>query len=643
MLTKMERFQQWRGSKAIAELHLLNLALLISEYVNSVDNLDVIKATAETKHKEFDKDGLRGPGTLIFGKLFVEEAIVQLSDEADKEKSILVHLSSVLSSLYDNPQYDTKKNILALIEDVDQLLLLDEIRFMDKKSYRAFIFSSYMLFQIIKLSLEQLDWKSQLLVGVIINIEEAKEKVTQFLQKIEERSIKLGALTLDPAHVEPELLKDDGLQAAKNLLNQRYCRILSGSPLNIEKTKEPKALSASKLHVRMGKGHDMDKVKPVKHSIIMTLSELETDIAKVSSGINNLLELRKKKSEIEKKITIMQTLLSAIEANDQRISGRMYIQDFIDSHADSYRTLLDNSEEKLKESFIQKMEQLKASLASPDLSTGVIHGISWVTTPLTLVYRTATPQAVQNIVSTNFLPSTMDGACKAELKELAKASLANLHEKLKKKEQQITVVTNRFFRRDEELKKLLLTENSERLALLVKANDAMHDAMQASSSLLVTVKENVHFLNDLKEKSNVLAEFIRIHNTIFVKITNFLARFFSIFKTSTAKMIDNAGALKNQVDMLATEYQNAVDQEMLRIEHDPNVDMNIKSHLKKRFIAEETEAAKEKLDRYSPNKHSVRLLMNNLSQLFASNPHPKLGNKNVEEDEHEDEAVLVYS
>jgi hypothetical protein len=640
MLTKVERFQQWRGSKASTEQHVLNLALLMSDSVNSAGNLDAIKTVAETKHKEFDKNGQCGWGAIIFSKLFVEEAIVQLTDEADKEKALLAHLSTILSSIYDNN--DTKKNISALMEDVEKLLLLDETRFKDKKSYRTFIFSSYMLFQIIKLSLEQLDWKSQLVVGVIINVEETKEKIAQSLQKIEEKATTLERLALDPTDVEAELLKEDPLKPAKDLLRQRYFRVLSGSPLNIEKMKEPRNQSASMFHrTQSGHGQHRDKVKPVRHSIMTALSELETDIAKVSSGITNLLELRSKKFEIEKKITIIQALLLATEENDQRITGRMYIQDFIDSHADSYRILLENSEEKLKEQLINKIDQLKTSVVSPDLSTGVINGISWVATPLTLVYRTATPQSVQNMVSTNFLPSTVDSVCKAELKELAKASLANLHEKLKKKEQQITAVTNRFFRQDEELKKLISTECSARLALLLNANDAMHDAMQASCSLFVTVKENVHFLNDLKEKSNVLGEFIRIHNTIFVRITNFLAQFFSIFKTSTAKMIDKADALKKQVDVLATEYQNAVDQEMLRIEHDPNFDMGLKSHLKKKFLAEETEAAKEKLDRYTPNKHSVCLLMNSLSQLFASNPHPVLGKNHVDEEEQRDVAVLV--
>src|SRR4029078_3023006 len=107
---------------------------------------------------------------------------------------------------------------------------------------------------------------------------------------------------------------------------------------------------------------------------------------------------------------------------------------------------------------------------------------------------------------------------------------------------------------------------SERLTLLLKVNDAMQDAVQASNSLLVTVKENLLFLNDLKEKSDVLNEFIKIHNNIFVKITNFLAQFFPIFKTNTAKMIDKASALKKQVDVLASEYQNELEKEMLYIE-----------------------------------------------------------------------------
>lgn len=622
MLSKRERFRQWRDIKSDDELHILEVALLISEYVNSVDKLEVIKTEAESKFKDFDQDNSRSWATAVFTKLFIDEAIAQLPETAAQEKALLICLSTTLTQLYDNWKKDTAQNITVLIETIEKLIAIDNVPFTDKKQYKAFIFSSYMLFHIIRLSLNELDWSMQMVASLIINIEQMKLKIASFLEKIEEKEHQLEQI--EQIEIGSDKTEDDPLTAIKTLLNKRYFKVLSQTPLLREPPQTPILYPL--------------ETKPKKKDILVSLAEFEADIDRVSSGIENLIELRNKKAEIEAKIENINKLISAAQDNERKITGREYFLDFIASHAQLYQTLLENTEGVAKLQFLEKKEQLEKAIESPDLSSGVVNGLSWVTSPLTIVYRTATPLMIQDVFSST-LPATLDSDCKAKLKELAQICMSDLKKQLEKKENQIIAINNRFFNQDEKIKRLIIHESSEQLAVLQKANDALKEAVQASSKLVAHIKENLHLLSDLKSKRETLKEFIRLHDTILVKICNFLSQFFSFFKTEKVQMIDEASTLKKQVNKLAAEYQNSIDQEILQMEQNPFFDDKIKNHIKRRLKAEDRDINLEKKNCIVPDKQNVRLLMDSLSDLFAKKTYPV--KEHLEEAQNTKEVVLV--
>lgn len=616
MLSKINRFKQWRGSKSDAEQHILNSALIISDYVNSVDNLAVIKANAKTKYNDFNQYKVRPWGVAAFVKLFIDEAIDQLPETAEKEIALLTHSSEVISTLYGNWRDNTAGNILALIGDIEKLLVLDRVPFADKNQYKTFLLSSCMLFHIIQLAIAEIesDWKVRIVVAAFLDLGQIKPKLEFFLLKIEERMEQLQ---------QPKQITDkaapDPLKPAKDLLSKRYLKVLG---VDSGFTEKPQKTTKSSVLKTQAPGaprlQRLDK-KPRRRSILDSLAVLEADIEKVASGIFNLIDQRNKKGRLEAKIEEVHKLLLFAEENDQKIVRRKYFLDFIEEHAELFQTLLENTEAIRKEQLLEKIKQLKSIGESSDLTLGVMHGVSWVASPIAVVYRTATPQSLQNMIATT-LPSTLDGACKAELKEMANACLLDLKSKLKKKEHQIAAINNRFFNQDEALKLLIENESSERLTVLQKSNDVMKEAVKASSKLLATVKENSLFLHDLQTKSQILSDFIRLHDGFFVKVCNFLAQYFACFKTKTAKMIDDAAVLKIKVDGLVGEYQRAVVQGVRQIENIPYLDERIKTHIKSQFYAEEYEISQEKQNHNHPNKRTVRLLMNNLSRLFASRP-----------------------
>ncbi|KTD54639.1 purine NTPase [Legionella sainthelensi] len=624
MLSKRERFQQWRGIKSDDELQILEVALLISEYVNSVDRLEIIKADAESKFSDFNQDNSRSWATAVFTKLFIDEAIAQLPETAAQERALLIHLSTILTQLYENWKKDTAQNVTLLIDTIEKLIAINTIPFTDKKHYKTFLFSSYMLFNIIRLSLNELNWSMQMMASLIIDIEQMKLKITYFLEKIEEKEHQLGQIENREAGTDKT--ENDPLNSIKILLNKRYFKVLSQTPLLRERTQ-----TAFLYPI---------EIKPKKKDILASLTEFEADIDRVSSGIERLIELRNKKAEIEVKIENINKLIAAAQDNERKITGRKYFLDFITSHSQLYQTLLENTEGVVKLQLLEKKDQLEKAIESPDLSSGVVNGLSWVASPLTIAYRTATPQMIQEAFSST-LPATLDSDCKIKLKELAQICMSDLKKQLEKKENQIIAINNRFFNQDEKIKQLITHESSEQLAVLQKANDALKEAVQANTKLVVHIKENLHFLNDLKSMRETLNEFIRLHDTILVKICNFLSQFFSFFKTEKVQMIDEASTLKKQVNKLAAEYQNSIDQQMLQMEQNPFFDEKIKNHIKRRLKAEDRDMNLEKKNCIAPDRQNVRLLMDNLSDLFAKNIPP--AQEHLEEAPITKESILVFS
>ena len=185
MLSKIDRFKQWRGSQSDAEQNVLATALLISDYVSSVDNLDIIRDNAARKSKDFELHKARSLGTVVFAKLFIDEAHAQLPETAEKEKKILSNFSMILSKQYEDWKDNTKGHVFTLIGNIEKLLALNTMPFTDKNDYKTFMLSAYMLLLLIKTAIAKVDWKVQLAVSVFFNLEEIKSKIGLLLQKIE--------------------------------------------------------------------------------------------------------------------------------------------------------------------------------------------------------------------------------------------------------------------------------------------------------------------------------------------------------------------------------------------------------------------------------------------------------------------------
>ena len=339
MLSKIERFKEWRGSKSDAEQDILESALIIISYVNSVDNLDDIKANAQTKYYEFDQYNKRSWGTAVFVKLFIDEAITHLPKTAEKEIALLTHSSEVVATLYENWKKNTAGNIFTLIGNIEKLLALKTVPFTDKNQYKTFLLSAAMLFHIINLGIAELesDWKAQMVLSVFIDLKQIKPKIDLFLQNIEERMAKLT----QPEHLESaaQSIAPDPLKPEKELFAKRYLKVIGVNPVTNAKLQRKTGPYGFMRHVPAA-----PKPHPPVRNILESLSLLEADMEKVISGIFSLIDLRSKKVELEEKKEIVRTLLLALEENDLKITGRKYFLEFIEGKEQSIEVLLENSD-----------------------------------------------------------------------------------------------------------------------------------------------------------------------------------------------------------------------------------------------------------------------------------------------------------
>jgi hypothetical protein len=357
--------------------------------------------------------------------------------------------------------------------------------------------------------------------------------------------------------------------------------------------------------------------------------------------VSRLIPLRKNKRVLVLTLNAIDALLQAANVNDAQVFGRKYFLDFIRENQESFTVLMNNVSDSNKTRLLTKISELTSVVEAQTLPIKLMYGLSWLTTPVTSLYRALTPKTAQNGIVT-LMPLTLDSECKVMLKELAQSCLLDLNKELGTQNQQIQEITNQLFSDDEVLKQLIMTEPLETLAVLQKGTEVAHKSLQIYSALLISVKANMDFLHQYRFNSQTLKEFIRVNDNFWVLLSNFFAQIGALFKTDTAKMIDMATECKRKVDDLCTKYQNAVDLEMKHIEEDPTVPKEVKNQLKEHFITEVNEANRQRPSYSSIKKRHVRLLIRSLSQLFDSEPNIIIQETDEDKPNKDDELKIKF-
>ncbi len=119
----------------------------------------------------------------------------------------------------------------------------------------------------------------------------------------------------------------------------------------------------------------------------------------------------------------------------------------------------------------------------------------------------------------------------------------------------------------EPLKQLFLQEKPSVLLKVLEMNKEAKECI-AQYKLL---KDKIVILNQVNQGTRVLDTYASEHYTWWVRLTDFLAQFFSIFKTNASKMIDQAKELKGQLITCRVQCEQEILSHIAVIKHDSDI------------------------------------------------------------------------
>lgn len=614
MLSKRERFQQWRGSRFNEEQKYINTAELINDYVDSVETLAEIrvafKGTNPQKFQEFSRFKGRSLGGVAFFKLAIDEAREQFFSESGDTPlyQALTDLNQLLASIYDRPKTLSGKDAQDVFNAIEVLLQIDDVFFVNKHYSKNLLFSLYTIVHLVEPAFNVLGPIVMHLVSLRIDIAQSKACARDLLLRIEAK-----AQLLEHKEEHQGEVALSRLQQMEGYFNQRY--------LNLIQVEAPDEIA---------KGCS---APPQTLAMINTLSLLEREMQQTFANITHFIALRAQKEALESKIKAIKGLLDAAIANDQQVLKRDYFLDLLAMNMESYLIFRDSLPGAQKDSFLEKVAQLTKAVEAQDLSIKINRGFSWITAPFSRIYRSRLPQLVQDMIAVR-VPATLDSECKLMLKELAANCLRELNSELAVHNQQLEELGTQLFAKEDKLKRAMFTEPLFTLITLQQKTDVARKAVHAYQRLFFSIKENMDFLHKYQAHAETLGEFIRINNNFWVKLSNFFAQFLAIFKTDAARTIDAAQACQRNVAALAATYKSAVEQEIQQLEDDRSLDETVKNQLKEHFFVQMNEAHAPQPNKTPLRTREVRLLIMSLSRLFVTPPEPKLS-KYPTEDEPE--------
>lgn len=622
MLSKLQRFQQWRGQEADSEEHYFQAASLMSQYIDSVDSLDTIRdhfkgGTDSALLNRFGSLEERTKGALLFAKFVIDEVLEQIQCGSSKQQTLynsLNELSNIIASIYENSRKPSTENINKALIILNNVLGLDDAAFTDKEKEPLvkLLLTLFFLLNLVEPTLSSLSRWFFFVVSCFIPIEQIRKNVGDLMQKVEEKKYMISPV-IESSDAS------DFIKLAQACFNRRYLNLLAVSPL-----KE----SIQDI--------SLDEEKRVKElEIINKLTLLQGNMKQTANALVRLVNLRRSHQELTLQFNSLGKLSLAVEEkNQQGSSGSRCFLDLIDNNAAEYRVFLSMLSEHEKKIFQFNVEQLEINRQEKNRLQQVVQKLHWLAGA---VGHIASSSSLQNITSRSLiLKITLDGECKRLLKSCLTRYVIELTARLKKQEREMGCIRKQLFQDDEELMHQVLIEPDKALLELQKITQEACGAIYNYRVVLNSVKENMDFLHKYQMDSQVLEAFIRVNNTFWVRLSNFFAQICWLFKTDAARMVDGVIQCKAKVDAFKVEYQKTIECTLEQINRDVHVDKRIKNELKKQFNTEISRKHAATADDRAADERSIRLLINSLSKLWNTNARPVIESMSLGIPDHDE-------
>ena len=505
---------------------------------------------------------------------------------------MLLNLSQILGDAYTNIKNNVNQ-ITSLYEIIGKLLDLSIENKAHWQRKKTLCSSLYALLYIVNTLILNMTFIKKGIVSSFINIEKQKTAIIHLLKHIEDTDKMLDTQLSSVLNIEKQesAVKSKPLQEE---YNEQFLAVLNQS---------------GSVEERLG------VLESTMSSVITSISKVITEKSK-NAGIElQLTRPRDKKSELNSQVLAISELLDAIQQNDRKISGRKYVLDLIGDHKTVYAWLLADMSADEHRSWHDKIEQLE----KPDIKQKVLYVMSWANSLTTIVYRSAAPQAFQNVAS--FRTLTLDSQCKAELQCLANSCRDRLTNELSKVDASMQALNNQFSYKDSQDNPRLANETITNLNLLISANEEAKQAVLSYRSLFSSIKKNATILEKLKQNDSTLDQFIQTHDGFLVWISNIFANLSVIFKSETATMIDESRALRGRIAGDKQCYTQIIAQNMGLIDNNLSITQEIKDKLKEQFKSVVNERS-QPVQVLEPSLQNVRNLIQERKRIYTqSTPH----------------------
>lgn len=549
MLSRIERFEQWRGDSASEEKVFLDTALLMADYVERIDSLGSIKADFATINSEqfvrLNQYSVRPLGALIYCKFIIAESLEENTVEFIQERRLFETINDVLDVIFDDPRKHALANIGSLINNTQAILSINIDEIADKQKAKLRCFAVYTMCSILNLEIAKLSGVLKMLVTSLVDLTKIKKDIALIMTQVEEMLVRLDQCEKELAHTQKN--SNTIPKTVQQQFNDRFIKVLA--------TDEPN-------HVKVTK-------------ILINTDELIEHL----SGLINAREQQIELAGISDKV---RGFLWSVEENNRKVRGRKYFLDLMNEHIEPFNLIMNSTSAFQKEQLNGKIERLKNPTAFEKMSSNVLYGISWVTSLFTVAYRWGVPQTIQKSIAAK-LPVTLDSQCKSSIQELAREYQVSLRAQTDEVNKKINEKNQLLSHGTPELTKLICKESTEELKVLLQAYNQIKTSVTEYKRLSSLLKEKANQLAPLQNTHHILGEFIKHHDGWLVKLSNFLAQLWPVFKTDTAAMIDSARELQNKLHQFEMGYKNEMSDKINEISAHPVLPNEIKSTLKKSF------------------------------------------------------------
>ena len=130
-----------------------------------------IYITTSNKFKELDIHAKRTLGSILYGKLIIEEYLNTLPESATSGKPYLDNIKNILAEICDSATTNIDKNISDLITNINELLKLKPKEFHDKTQAKALFISLYTTLTLVDTYANNLGWKYYVAKTIVTNFD----------------------------------------------------------------------------------------------------------------------------------------------------------------------------------------------------------------------------------------------------------------------------------------------------------------------------------------------------------------------------------------------------------------------------------------------------------------------------------------